>query len=429
MSIRPTGLGLSTGFQGRVEASFPPTRPRIPFTCCKECGQAIGGLRGKSDGKPRRFFQGSLHFPKVARPLLCIPSRTLLQGQAHGVDFILLSFGIAFALLVAFMSGFRDGGNLIATNVFSGSVTPRKAISLACAGELLGPFLLGSAVSMTIGTDLVDISSLDGPSGLLCLCAAAASAIIWNLLTWWAGAPAGATHTILGGLTGGFVGAFGLSVVNWPAGLGKVLLVLFIIPIAGFLASTSIAALLRMSPPGRGREPKKTQWLTLFVLSAGHGANNAQKTAALIAMMLLASGSSSTFEILFWSVFCAAVALTLGLSLGALKTLRIFGRKAFRITAMQSLVSQSAAAILVFAATLLGFPVSTNQIVKTSLVGASPPERQKEPGWIVIKDLLIAWLVSFPAAALMAAALYWIASGALGYGMGSFDRVMDLLWQ
>jgi inorganic phosphate transporter, PiT family len=345
------------------------------------------------------------------------------------VDDILLTLGIALALFLAFMSGFRDGGNLIAANVLSRSVTPQRALYLACAGELLGPFFLGSAVAATLGREVLDMSTLEGQTGLLCLCAAAASAATWSLLTWWAGAPAGATHTFLGGLLGGLIGALGLSGVNWSIGSAKILLVLFIVPITGFLASALIMTLPNMHLPRSKGEPGKGQWLTLFVLSAGHGANNAHKTTALITMMLLASGYLSSFEVPFWSVFCAAVALTLGLSLGAWKILKIFGRKTFRITPVQSLVSQGSAGAVVLGATLLGCPVSTNQIVKSSLVGAGPAERQREPSRIVIKDILIAWLVNFPAAAVMAAALYWIASGALGHGMGSFENIMEFMGQ
>ena len=343
---------------------------------------------------------------------------------------VLLIFGTALALFLAFMSGFRDGGNLIAANVLSRSVTPQSALYAACAGELLGPFVLGSAVAVTLGGEVFDMSSLEGGrEALLCLCAAMASATTWSLLTWWAGAPAGATHTLLGGLLGAFTAAFGLSGVNWSMGLAKILLVLFVVPIVGFVVSALIRILSKMRFPRSGEEHRKGQWLALFALSAGHGANNAHKATALITMMLLASGYLRSFDVPLWSVFSAAVVLALGLSMGAWRVAKIIGKQTYRITPVQSLVSQGSAGAVVLCATLLGCPVSTNQVLKASLVGASPVERQRDPGRIVMKDVMIGWSVNLPAAAITAATFYWIAAGALGHGMGSFERIMEFIGQ
>lgn len=365
----------------------------------------------------------------MARPLLNYLHNIFSREKAQALEDVLLIFGIALALFFAFLSGFRDGGNLIAANVLSKSLPPRKALYVACAGEFLGPFVLGSAVAVTLGREVFDMASLDGPVALLCLFTGLASATVWSLLTWWAGSPAGATHSLLGGLLGGFVAASGMSGVHWSGGLQKVLLVLFAVPIAGFALSASITGFSRMGIARSGNKESQGQWLTLFVMSAGHGTNNANKATALIAMMLMASGYLGSFEVPFWSLPCAAVALTFGFYIGAWRMVKVFGRKPFRISPAQSLISQVSAAAVVLAATFLGCPVSTNQIVKSSLVVASPVERQKEPAKIVIKDILIAWSVNFPAAAVMAAVLYWIVAGALGHGMGSFEGIMELMGQ
>ncbi|MBN2032113.1 MAG: anion permease [Deltaproteobacteria bacterium] len=338
-------------------------------------------------------------------------------------------FGIALALLFAFMSGCRDGGNIIAANVLSKSITPQKALHLACVGELFGPFLLGSAVAFTLGKQVFDVVSLKGPDALLCLCAALASATTWSHLTWWAGSPAGATHTLLGALLGGFVAAFGLSGVNSSAALIKIFLVLLIVPIAGFVLSSFVMSLTNRSIPASVEGYRKAHWLMLFLVSAGHGANNAQKATALITMTLLASGYATSFEIPLWSVFCTAVALSFGLSLGAWKIVKLLGKKTSRITPPQSFVSHGSTGMLVITATLVGSPISANQILKSSLLGVTPREGQRSPGRIVLKDILTVWLINFPAAGVTAAALYWIAAGALGYGMGSFGTIMEFLGQ
>ena len=346
------------------------------------------------------------------------------------MDHTLLILGIALALFLAFLNGFRDGGNLIAANVLSKSLTPQRALYAACAGELVGPFVLGSAVAVTLGGEVFGPSSLGaGQEALLCLFAAVVSATAWSLLTWWAGAPAGATHTFLGGLLGGFIAAFGLSGVNWSLGLLKILLVLLAVPMLGFAVSALIGALSKTALPRGGEGQGKAQWFALFVLSAGHGSNNAQKAAALITMMLLASGYGRPFEVPLWSVASAAVVLTLGLSMGAWRIAKIIGRKPYRITAAQSLVSQGAGGAVVLCATFLGCPISANQVVKASLVGASPVERRRDPGRIVMKDVLIGWSVNLPAAAITAAVFYWIAAGVLGHGMGSFERIMEFFYR
>lgn len=356
------------------------------------------------------------------------PEKTPLQDKGQTVDHVLLIIGIALALFLAFLNGFRDGGTLVAASVLSKSIDPQSALYAACAGELLGPFVLGSAVAATLGTEVFD-APLESQEALLCLCAAVVSATTWSLLTRWAGAPAGSTHTLLGGLLGGFVAAFGLSGVNWSVGPAKVLVVLFLVPIVGFVVSASTMTLSKLRLPRRRKAHRKGEWLALFVLSAGHGGNNAQKATALITMMLVASGYLRSFEVPLWSVVSAAVVLTLGLSMGAWRIVKIISRKTYQLTPVHSLVSQASGGAVVLVATLLGYPISSNQIIKASLVGASPVERQRAPGRILMKDMIIAWVVNFPAAAITASTLYWIAAGTLGHGMGSFERIMEFMGQ
>jgi PiT family inorganic phosphate transporter len=345
------------------------------------------------------------------------------------MDSILLIFGVALAYLFAFINGFHDGGNLIATNVISKSLAPQKALYLACAGEFLGPFILGSAVAVTLGKDVFGPSSLNGTAALISICAALVSAVTWSLMTWWVGMPPGATHTLLGGLMGGFVAAFGLSGVNWSAALGKIFVALLVAPILGFLVSFFIARFFVLSSSGRDGPYRKSQWISLLLLSIGHGANNAQKATAMIALMLLAHGSLKAFGVPFWTLLGAAGVLTAGVSLGAWKVLKIFGNRTYRIGAFHSLASQGTTGFVMLAANLLGCPVSTTQIVKSSLVGSGAARRQKDLGKILAKDTLISWLVNLPASGFMAAALYWTTAGVLGQGMGSFESLMKSIGQ
>lgn len=345
------------------------------------------------------------------------------------MDQILLTFGIALAFLYAFFTGFHDGGNLIATNVLSGSMDPKKALCLACAGEFIGPFLLGSAVAVTLGREIFSASSLNGSASVLCVCAGLLSAITWGLMTWWVGMPPGSTHTLLGGLIGGFIAAFGLSGVIWSVAMVKVLVALFITPLAGFGASALSVHLYKGHFPQGQEGYKRQQGISLLLLSAGHGANNAQRATALIAMMLLASGSWKLFKIPLWATTGAAATLAVGVSMGAWKIVKLLGAGKFRISPPYAFLCQGTAALVVLAANLLGCPVSTSQIVKSSLLGSGAPRSQKPLGKILMKNVFTAWIVNFPASAVMAAAIYWIAAPLLGQGMGSFERIMKAIGQ
>jgi PiT family inorganic phosphate transporter len=343
------------------------------------------------------------------------------------VDHILLIFGIAAAFLYAFISGFHDGGNLIAANVLSRSIAPQKALYLACAGEFFGPFILGSAVAVTLGREIFTASSLTGTAFLLSICAALVSAITWSLMTWWVGMPPGSTHTLLGGLLGGFAAAFGSSGITWSMAIAKILMVLLIAPFLGFAASALSVRFFKSYPSHRGY--RRQQGISLLLLSAGHGANNAQRATALVVMMLLASGSLDLFRIPFWALTGAAATLAVGVSMGAWRIVRVLGTGNARIQPAHALVCQGTAAWVVLGADLIGCPVSTSQIVKVSLLGSGAPRRHISLGKNLTKNVFTAWIVNFPASAVMAAAIYWTAASILGQGMGSFETIMKAIGQ
>jgi PiT family inorganic phosphate transporter len=171
------------------------------------------------------------------------------------------------------------------------------------------------------------------------------------------------------------------------------------------------------------------QVLGLFVLAASHGTNNAQKTMAVITMMLLASGSMTAFEVPVWVLAGCAVALAAGVLVGGWRVARIRGNKVLRIEPVHALASQAATGAVVLTATFLGGPVSTEEIVKCTMVGFGAGDRPKRMPRLVSKDIAMAWLVSAPASAFLAAVVYWCVSGALGEGMGRFGEVMKVFGQ
>jgi len=339
----------------------------------------------------------------------------------------------ALAFLFAFINGFHDGGNVIAPSVLSRSLTTRTALCLTCVAAFIGPLLFGTAVATTIGREIIDPSCLLPGRGLaptLFLLSALVSALTWSLLTWWVGFAPGSSHTLIGALVGGALAAFGLDSVHWSPLFFKVLVILLISPAIGMLLGLAVSGRLV-----RGRDEKekvgskRMQVASLVLLAASHGTNNAQKAMAVITMILLASGSMAVFSVPGWAIVGCAAALAAGVLVGGWRVAKIRGNKAFRIEPVHALTSQVGTGAVVLAATLLGGPVSTGEIVKSTILGVGAGDRPKRMQRVVAKDIAIAWLVSAPASAFLAAVIYWCVSGALGEGMGRFGELMKVFGQ
>jgi PiT family inorganic phosphate transporter len=355
------------------------------------------------------------------------------SGQGGPLEHILYIGAWALAFLFAFVNGFHDGGDLIAASVLSRSLTARAALCLTGVAAFIGPLLFGTAVATTIGKEIVDTSCLLPAGGMaptLFLVSALVSALAWSLLTWWVGIAPGSFHALIGGLVGGALAAFGLEGIHWSPLFFKVLLILFISPVLGMLLGLAFSRVLTRGGEGRRKPgPKKIQVASLFLLAASHGTNNAQKAMALIAMMLLASGSIAVFGVPSWAMLGCAVALAAGVLVGGWRVAKIRGNRVFRIEPVHSLTSQVATSAVVLAATFLGGPVSTGEIVKATILGVGAGDRLKRMHRLVAKDIAMAWLVSAPASAFLAAVIYWCLSGALGEGMGRFGEVMKVFGQ
>jgi PiT family inorganic phosphate transporter len=337
------------------------------------------------------------------------------------------------ALVFAFVSGFHDGGNVIAPSVLSRSLRAGTALCLACVAGFIGPFLFGTAVATTIGKEIIHPLCLLPDRGLaptLFLLSALVSALTWSLLTWWVGFAPGSSHALIGALVGGALAAFGLDGVHWSPLFFKVLAILFIAPAIGMLLGLAVSwRLVRRKGRNHKAGSKAMHVASLLLLAASHGTNNAQKAMAVIAMVLLASGSMTVFRIPGWAIAGCAAALAAGMLLGGWRAAKIRGNKAFGIEPVHALTSQAATAALVLTATLFGGPVSTGEIVKSTILGVGAGDRQKKMHRFVAKDIAIAWLVSAPASAFLAAVMYWCVSGALGEGMGRFGELMKVFGQ
>lgn len=314
---------------------------------------------------------------------------------------------IILAAGFAFLNGVHDSCNLVATMVSSRAIRPQLALILAAVAEFCGPFIFGVAVANTIGNEIVKSEHLN----LLIIIAALLSAIIWNLVTWLLGIPSSSSHALIGGLIGAVAIGAGVQEIQ-IAGVVKVIIYLFATPIIGFFVGMVVANIVYMvswkSTPRINGVFKKLQIVTSLGLAMGSGANDAQKTMGLITLGLIISGVQKTFEVPFWVILVCASGISLGVALSGYRLIRTLGSKFYKIRPVHGFASQTASAIVILTASLLGGPVSATQVVSTTIMGVGAAERVSQVRWGVAGEILSAWLFTIPITALLSASLYWL---------------------
>jgi PiT family inorganic phosphate transporter len=314
---------------------------------------------------------------------------------------------LALALLFDFLNGFHDSSNIVATVISSGSMRPRVALVVAAVCHFAGPFLFGVAVATTVGEGLLR-DEVIRPAVVI---AGLFSAVSWNLVTWYLGLPSSSSHALVGGLLGAAVLSGGLDVVRMD-GLIKILLALLVSPvlgiIAGFLAMRLTLFAAQDAHPRVNTLFRRLQALTLVGLALSHGTNDAQKTMGVIAMGLLASGYLERFEVPLWVIAASAGSIALGTSLGGWRLIRTLGGKIFRVRPVHGFASQVAGATVILGAALLGGPVSTTQVMSSAIMGVGAAERLSKVRWMVLRDLVVAWALTIPLTALLAAGSYFV---------------------
>ncbi|HUI48240.1 MAG TPA: inorganic phosphate transporter [Acidimicrobiia bacterium] len=321
-----------------------------------------------------------------------------------------LVVAIGMALAFAFTNGVHDAANAIATLVATRAARPGTAVLLAAAGNVLGPLLLGSAVANTIaGIVTVPSSQMTQVVG-----AALTGAVVWNGLTWWRGLPSSSGHALLGGLVGAALVEGGAGSVNWggfngikPVGVLGVAAVLTIAPPLGFAAGLVVDRALRRAArrsTRRVRGPvRAAQWIMSEGLAMSHGANDAQKTVGVVALLLVAGGELHHLASPLWVELVCGIALTAGTALGGWPIVRTLGRRITLIRPVDALASQSGSTAVLLGASLLGAPVSTTQVVASSVIGVGAGRRRwRHVRWRVVRGMLLAWLVTVPVTAVFA---------------------------
>jgi PiT family inorganic phosphate transporter len=314
---------------------------------------------------------------------------------------------IGLALMFDFLNGIHDSSNVVATVISSRALPPRLALGMTAVANFLGPFIFGVAVANTIGNEVVTASAIN----INVLIAALLSAITWNLLTWYLGFPSSSSHALIGGFVGAVMVGAGWQALHMP-GLEKILIALFTSPIIGFIFGFIILKLILLLSWGVSPAVnvffKRAQIFTALALALSHGANDAQKTMGIIALALVTGGYLKEFHIPTWVITMCAAMIALGTAMGGWKLIRTLGARFFKIRPIDGLASQLSSAAVILGASLIGGPVSTTQVVSSAIMGVGAAERTNKVRWGVAGEIAVAWFMTIPATALLAAGVYWV---------------------
>ena len=357
-------------------------------------------------------------------------------------EFILLALVVLTALAFDFTNGFHDTANAMATSIATKALTPKAAVTLSAILNLVGAFL-SVEVAITVTNAVIRIQNPDGTpkpelmadgghSLLLILMAGLAGAIIWNLLTWLWGLPSSSSHALFGGLVGATIAGMGWSGVKWMGEgtkldgvIGKVVLPALLSPtIALVVAMVGTWLVYRITRGVAQRyQEKGFRWGqigTASLVSLAHGTNDAQKTMGVITLALIASGNwTSTHEVPLWVKVACAVAIASGTYIGGWRIIRTMGKGLVEIASPQGMAAESSSAAVILASSQLGFALSTTHVATGSILGSGVGRRGAKVRWGVAGRMGLAWLTTLPAAALVAAGMWWIGH-VIGGSAGAF---------
>ncbi|MFO1130429.1 MAG: inorganic phosphate transporter [Hyphomicrobiales bacterium] len=315
---------------------------------------------------------------------------------------------IVVALAFDFMNGLHDAANSIATIVSTRVLKPQYAVVWAASFNFIAFFIFGVHVADTIGKGLVDPGIVDDAV----VFGALGGAIAWNAITWWGGIPSSSSHALIGGMVGAGVAKAGFSSIIW-GGLSKTIYAIVLSPFVGFSLALLLVllvswAFLRSSPAFADKFSRKSQLVSAALYSLGHGSNDAQKTAGLIAVLLYSHGVYSEFTVPGWVILACYTVMGIGTLLGGWRIVHTMGSKITRLTPMQGSCAETAGALTLFGATYMGIPVSTTHTITAAIVGVGAAKRVSAVRWNVATGIVYAWVITMPAAAVIAGLFYWL---------------------
>jgi PiT family inorganic phosphate transporter len=332
------------------------------------------------------------------------------------LSWLLIVSCIALLVLFDFTNGFNDTANMVASVIACRAMTPTQAILLVSFFTFLGPLLGGTAVANTVGS-FVTLDDLPAAPAIGVLLSGTLGAMLVNLLTWWRGLPSSSSHALIGGLSGAVLISAGSDHIAWGwqalvehgqwTGLTLILATLILSPLLGFSVGWGLQRIMRVvlrrARPGVNRPLRRLQWFGAAWLAFSHGANDAQKTMAIITLVLVVSGTLPHFVVPFWVILLCATAITLGTASGGWRIIRTVGFGIYRLRPLHAFDSQLASAAIISLAAAVGGPVSTTHVVSSTIMGIGAAERAQAVRWGKAAEILFTWFVTLPAAALLAA--------------------------
>ncbi|WP_456356083.1 anion permease [Actinomadura rubteroloni] len=327
-----------------------------------------------------------------------------LRSEAQVAVLVLV---VAVALVFDYTNGFHDAANAIATSVSTRALRPKVALVMAAVMNMVGA-LLGVEVAKTV-SDV--ITPPHGIHGLTVVVAGVLGAITWNLITWYFGLPSSSSHALIGGVVG--AGLASASSVHWSTVVDKVVVPMVVSPVVGFFAAylvmVAILWIFRRSNPSRVvRRFRIAQTVSASSMALGHGLQDAQKTMGIIVLALVITGHSDGNSVPLWVIFSCAGALSLGTYAGGWRIMRTLGRKVIELDPPKAFAAEATSSLILYSAAYIWHaPISTTHTVTASIMGVGSTKRLSAVRWGVAGNIVTAWVLTMPAAALVAAVVYW----------------------
>jgi inorganic phosphate transporter, PiT family len=331
--------------------------------------------------------------------------------QAIDLALPLLIGLIVVALAFDFLNGLHDAANSIATVVATRVLKPGQAVAMAAFFNFIAFLFFGVHVAATVGTGIVAAEVVD-PQVVF---GALTGAISWNLITWYFGIPSSSSHALIGGLVGAGLAKAGFNAIVW-AGLTKTAVAIVLSPVVGFVLALILSLIVswvfvRSTPFAVDRVFRIMQLVSSSLYSLGHGGNDAQKTMGIIAVLLYSQGLlGGEFYVPFWVVFACYAAMGLGTLAGGWRIVRTMGSRITRLAPVQGFCAETGGAAVLFAATWLGIPVSTTHTIAGAIAGVGAARRVGSVRWKLANNIVLAWIITIPATAVIAAAAYELAA-------------------
>ena len=317
---------------------------------------------------------------------------------------------VLVALVFDFMNGFHDAANSIATVVSTGVLKPQQAVAFAAMFNVIAYFVFHLKVAQTVGKGTIDPSIVDH----YVVFGALVGAIGWNIITWYYGIPSSSSHALIGGLVGAAVAKSGWGSLNLD-GLMKTVAFIFISPLLGFVLGSlfmlGVSWLYFRTPPSKvDRRFRRLQLVSAGLYSLGHGGNDAQKTIGMIWMLLIATGYASTTADAppIWVIAACYLSMGLGTLFGGWRIVRTMGQKITKLKPVGGFCAELGGALTLFSASWMGIPVSTTHTITGAIVGVGATRKLSAVRWGVAGNIIWAWGLTIPAAALIAAAGWWV---------------------